>query len=99
MDKFLNIFELYIRNRMCLNTADILLLLRWGESVSLWNWASNGPFVHLPDDIWLDVEQRWNDTDRGKQKDSEKTCPSATLSTTNRTWTNLGSSPGREADD
>jgi membrane-bound lytic murein transglycosylase MltF len=37
------------------------------------------------------MEQRWNDIDRGKQKDYEKkTCPSAALSTTNPTWTDLG---------
>jgi hypothetical protein len=31
------------------------------------------------------MEQRWNDTDRGKPKNSEKTCPSATSPTTNTT--------------
>jgi hypothetical protein len=40
--------------------------------MSLWNWASNGPFVHPPDDTWVNMEPRWNDTDRGKPKDSEK---------------------------
>jgi hypothetical protein len=39
----------------------------------------------------LNMEQRWNHIDRGKPKDSEKkTCPSATLSTTNPTRTDLG---------
>jgi hypothetical protein len=32
---------------------------------------------------------------RGKPKYSEKTCPSATLSTRNTTWPDLGSSPDR----
>jgi hypothetical protein len=32
------------------------------------------------------MEDRWNEIDRGKPKYSEKTCPSATLSTTNPTW-------------
>jgi hypothetical protein len=52
----------------------ILLLLRWDEIMSLWNWASNGPFVHPADDIyiWVNMDQRWNDIDRGKSKDSEK---------------------------
>jgi hypothetical protein len=41
------------------------------------------------------MEQRWNETDRGKPKYSgEKTCHSATLSTTNPIWidpkSNLG---------
>jgi hypothetical protein len=31
----------------------------------------------------------------GKLQYSEKTCPSATLSTTNPTWSDLGSNPGR----
>jgi hypothetical protein len=46
--------------------------------------ASNGPLSMPPYDTSVNMEQRWNDTDRGKPKDSEKkTCPSATLSTTN----------------
>jgi hypothetical protein len=40
------------------------------------------------------MKQRWNGTDRGKLKDSEKTCPSATPSTTNPIWTDLGAIPG-----
>jgi hypothetical protein len=39
--------------------------------------------------IWWDVD--W----QGKPKYSEKTCPSATLSTRNRTWPDPGSNPGR----
>jgi hypothetical protein len=38
---------------------------------------------------------RWNKDWQGKTKYSEKTCPSATLSTTNPTWPDLGSKPGR----
>jgi hypothetical protein len=34
--------------------------------------AANGPFVHPPNDTWVNTEQRWNDTDRGKPKDSEE---------------------------
>jgi hypothetical protein len=40
------------------------------------------------------MEHRWNEIDRGKPKYSGKTCPSATLSTTNPTWTDPGSNPG-----
>jgi hypothetical protein len=43
--------------------------------------------------IW-GTKQQWNDTDRVEPKDSEKTCPIATLSTTNPTWTDLGMNPG-----
>jgi hypothetical protein len=38
---------------------------------------------------------RWNENWQGKLKYWEKTCPSATLSTTNPTWPDLGSNPGR----
>jgi hypothetical protein len=48
--------------------------------------------------IWADsvnVEHRWNDTDREKPKNSEKKpVPSATLSTTNPTWTDMVGEPG-----
>jgi hypothetical protein len=37
----------------------------------------------------------WNEDSQGKPKYSEKTCPSATLSTTNSTWPDLWSNPGR----
>jgi hypothetical protein len=36
----------------------------------------------------------WNEDFQGKPKYSEKTCPSATLSTTNLTWPDQGSNPG-----
>jgi hypothetical protein len=39
-------------------------------------------------------EHRWNEPERGKPKYSGKTCPSATLSTTNLTWTDPGSNTG-----
>jgi hypothetical protein len=28
----------------------LLLLLQWGETMSLWNWAANGLIFHPPDD-------------------------------------------------
>jgi hypothetical protein len=37
----------------------------------------------------------WNEDWQGDPKYSEKTCPSATLSTTNPTWPDPGSNPGR----
>jgi hypothetical protein len=43
-------------------------------------------------DVW---SSRWNENWKGKPKYSEKTCPSATLFTTNPTWPDLGSNPGR----
>jgi hypothetical protein len=40
------------------------------------------------------MEHRWNETDRGKPTTWRKTCPSATLPTTNPTWTDPESNPG-----
>jgi hypothetical protein len=37
----------------------------------------------------------WNEDWQGKPKYSEKTCPNAIMSTTNPTWPDPGSSPGR----
>jgi hypothetical protein len=37
----------------------------------------------------------WNENWQGKQKYSEKTCPSANLSIINPTWPDPGSNPGR----
>jgi hypothetical protein len=40
------------------------------------------------------MEHRWNEIDRGKLRYSGgRTCPNATLSTTNPTWTDPGSNP------
>jgi hypothetical protein len=56
--------------------------------------AANGPFVHPPDDTWVNMEQGWNDIDSGKPKDSEKTLSQCHLSTAKPTWTALGENPG-----
>jgi hypothetical protein len=40
------------------------------------------------------MEHWWNDIDRGKPKYLEKNLPTATLSTTYSTWTDLGVNPG-----
>jgi hypothetical protein len=58
--------------QVCGITTELLLLLRWGETVSLWKWASNRLFVHPPNDVRVNMEQHWNDTDRGKLKHSER---------------------------
>jgi hypothetical protein len=54
------------------------------------------PIVPAPDDRWVWLWSNWwNEDWQGKPKYSEKTCPSATLSTTNPTWPDPGSYPGR----
>jgi hypothetical protein len=60
-----------------------------GTSTTKW------PIVPPSDDRWLLWSSRWNENWQVKPKYSEKTCPSATLSTTNPTWPDLGSNPGR----
>jgi hypothetical protein len=35
---------------ICSELLEYLLLLRWGPTMSLWNWVSNGSIVHAPDD-------------------------------------------------
>jgi hypothetical protein len=54
------------------------------------------PIVPAPDDRWGWMWSNWwNGNWQGKPKYSEKTRPSATLSTTNPTWPDPGSNPGR----
>jgi hypothetical protein len=51
--------------------------------------------VPAPDDRRWVWSSRWNENWQGKPKYSEKTCSSATLSTTNPTLPDLGSNPSR----
>jgi hypothetical protein len=54
------------------------------------------PIVPAPDDRWWWLWRNWwNEDWQGKPKYSEKTCPSATLSTTNSTWLDPGLNQGR----
>jgi hypothetical protein len=53
--------------------------------------------VPAPGDRWWVWSSWWNENWQGKRKYSEKTCPSATSSTTNSTWTDLDSNPGRRS--
>jgi hypothetical protein len=54
------------------------------------------PIVPAPDDGWGWLWSNWwNEDWQGKPKYSEKTCPSATVSTTNPTWPDPESNPGR----
>jgi hypothetical protein len=55
--------------------------------------ATNWPTVPVKDDRWV-WSIWWNENWQGKPKYLEKTRPSATLSTTNPTWPDLGSNPG-----
>jgi hypothetical protein len=52
-------------------------------------------YCTCPEWLWRWRIFRWNEDWQGKPKYSEKTCPSATLSTTNPTWPDPGLNPGR----
>jgi hypothetical protein len=52
--------------------------------------TASEPFVNSPEDTQVNMGHQWNDTDKEKSKDLEQTHPTATLSTTNPTRTDLG---------
>jgi hypothetical protein len=52
-------------------------------------------YCACPGWLWRWRIIQWNEDWQGKQKYSEKTCPSATLSTTNPTWPDPGLNPCR----
>jgi hypothetical protein len=67
----------------------------WGGTKSTWYCGHFWPIVPAPDDRWGWLWSNWwNEDWQGKPKNSEKTCPSAILSTTNPTWPDPGSNPG-----
>jgi hypothetical protein len=70
----------------------------WGETESTWYCGHYWPIVPAPNDIWWWLWSRgWNEDWQGKPKYSEKTCPSATYSTTNPSWPNPGRRDGKPA--
>jgi hypothetical protein len=78
------------------STISVLSIVSWGgERLSpLGTSATDWPIVPAPDYRRWVWSSRWNQKSQGKRKYSEKNCPSATLSTTNPTWPDLGSNPG-----
>jgi hypothetical protein len=70
----------------------LLLILRWDYGYCGHYW----PIVPAPDNRWWWLWRTWwNEDWHGKPKYTEKTWPSATLSTTNPTWLGPGLNPGR----
>jgi hypothetical protein len=73
-----------------------LFLISWGRVTlsPLGTSATDWPILPAPDNRWI-WSICWNEDWQGKPKYSEKICPSATLYTTNPTWHELESNPGR----
>jgi hypothetical protein len=72
--------------------------------IVLWDFGYCGHYwstVPAPDDRWWWLwlwRNWWNEDWQGKPKYSEKTCPSATLSTTNTIWLDSGLNPDRRGE-
>jgi hypothetical protein len=79
------------------NFIPFFLIVSWGgvRLSPLGTLATNWPIVPALDDRWWMLSSWWNENWHGKPKYSEKTCPSATSSTTNPTWPDLVLTPGR----
>jgi hypothetical protein len=60
--------------------------------------AAKGPIVRPPVDTWVNMGQRWNNTERENRRAQGNTCLGATLSTTNPTLTALGANPGHSGE-
>jgi hypothetical protein len=82
--------------KYCLNGLAFFFLVSWGglRLSPLGTSATVWPIVPAPEDRWWVWSNWWNENWQRKPKYSEKTCRSATLSTTNRTWADLGSNLG-----
>jgi hypothetical protein len=76
--------------------AQCLGFVGWGEVrlSPLGTSATNWPIIPAPDDRWV-WSMWWIENWQGKPNYSEKTCPSATWYTTNPTWPDIRSNPGR----
>jgi hypothetical protein len=78
----------------------VVFFVSWGgvRLSPLGTSATNWPIVPAPDDRWWEWNSWWNENWQGKPKYLENTFPSATLSTTNPTWPDLGWNPGRRGE-
>jgi hypothetical protein len=79
------------------NNSDQFNSISWGgvRLSPLVMLATIWPIVPAPDRWWGLWTSRWKENWQGKPKYSDKTCSSATLTTANNIWPDLGSNPGR----
>jgi hypothetical protein len=52
--------------------AIVIIAKRGGRLCLYRTAAAKGPVVQPPDDTWVNMEQWWNDSNKGKPKKSEK---------------------------
>jgi hypothetical protein len=80
----------------CWKDVSFFSFLGWGEAESTWYCGHYWPIVPAPVDRWWWLwRSRWNENWQEKRKYWEKTCPSATLFTTNPTWPDMDLNPSR----
>jgi hypothetical protein len=85
----LHLAPLYVLRLLASSPFFLLFLVGW-DWVS-WYWGHYWPIATAPHDRWWWLRRNWwNEDWQGKPKYSEKTYPSAILSTTNPTWLDLG---------
>jgi hypothetical protein len=56
--------------------------------------VANVPIVHAPDNTCVNMEMRWDNIGKGKQKNSEKSLIKRHFINTNATWSALGTTTG-----
>lgn len=61
-------------------------MLRQGETMSLRNWTATGSIADHTDDTWVNMEQRLNDIERGKPKESAKILSHSILNSIKVNW-------------
>jgi hypothetical protein len=76
---------------VCAN-RNVLLFMLMGSDVS--ELRPPAGLLFIPRAIYEHGGKWWNDIDRENGRTRRKPCPSATLSTTNPTWTDPGMNPG-----
>jgi hypothetical protein len=84
-----------LKPKLCTGVVVSFSFSGWSETESTWYVGHCCPIIPASDDRWWLWSSWWNEDWQRKPKYSEETYPSATLSTTNPTWPDLGSNPGR----
>jgi hypothetical protein len=76
-------FNFYLKLRVIVFYYCFFMSMSWGSVSELRPTAG---LLFISQMIYEYGQPRWNDTDRGRPKNAEKTYPSTTLYTTNLIW-------------